>query len=169
MKAFLGADVSKGYADFVLLNHQGTKLEDTFQFDDTRSGHKSLVGWLNTLQQKHGIKELYCGIESTGGLENNWLATLKSKPANIPLFAARLNPSVVVNASKAEIRLNVTDSESACNIATYLFRFTNKVDFHLQDNPNAGFRSLHNQILMQTKQKTQLTNELKQLLYSGFP
>jgi transposase len=169
MKAFLGTDVSKGYADFVLLNHKGQKLEDTIQLDDTHAGHNLLLGWINELCHQHGIEELYCGLESTGGLENNWLATLKSKPANVPINVARLNPSVVVNASKAELRSNVTDSESAYNIASYLYRFTNKVDFNQQDNLYAGFRSLHNQILMQLKQKTQLSNELKQLIYSAFP
>jgi hypothetical protein len=34
MKAYLGIDVSKGYADFTLLNEQKKELETVFQLDD---------------------------------------------------------------------------------------------------------------------------------------
>ena len=169
MKAFLGIDVSKGYADFFLLSHEGKKLEDTFQLDDTQSGHNLLVDWMKELHPRHGVTALYCGVESTGGLENNWLATLKGTTLKIDLFAVRLNPSVVVNAAKAELHTNVTDSESARNIASYIRRYEDEVDYEQNDNLYCGFRSLHNHIQMQTKQKSQIINELKQLLYSSFP
>lgn len=169
MKGFLGIDVSKGYADFVLLNQDGKKLEDTFQLDDTRKGHNLLKKWLMDLPGKHSISELYCGLESTGGLENNWYAALKSKSENLVVYSVRLNPSVVVNASKAELNTNVTDSESARNIASYLKRYSDKIDYQQQDSVYCAFRSLHTHIQLLTKQKTQIINELKTLIYSSFP
>ena len=134
MKGFLGIDVSKGFADFVLLNQEGKKLEETLQLDDTRTGHNLLTTWLQELPVKHSISELYCGLESTGGLENNWYATLKPFNENLAVYSVRLNPSVVVNASKAELNTNVTDSESARNIASYLRRYADKIDYGQQDN-----------------------------------
>ncbi len=169
MKGFLGIDVSKGYADFVLLNQEGKKLEDTFQLDDTRTGHNLLSSWLIDLPGKYSISELYCGLESTGGLENNWYAALKPVNEKLAVYSVRLNPSVVVNASKAELNTNVTDSESARNIASYLRRYSDKIDYEQQDNVYCAFRSLHTHIQLLIKQKTQVINELKGLVYSSFP
>jgi transposase len=169
MKGFLGIDVSKGYADAVLLNQDGMKLEDTFQLDDSQKGHKALVNWLKDLPFKYSITELYCGLESTGGLENNWFAALKSLKLNYGLYSARLNPSVVVNASRAEFSTNITDSQSARNIASYLLRYPDKVDYNQQDNVYCAFRSLHTHIHLLIKQRTQILNELKVILYSSLP
>lgn len=170
MKGFLGIDVSKGYADFVLLNQEGKKLEDTLQLDDTRKGHHLLTNWLKELPIKHSISELYCGLESTGGLENNWHSALKSSlNDNLSVFCVRLNPSVVSNSSKAELNNNVTDSESARNIASYLRRYADKIDYCQEENVYSGFRSLHTHIQLLLKQKTQIINELKVVLYSSFP
>ena len=41
-KAYLGIDVSKGYADFVLLDSQCLVLEDFFQLNDTFEGRNEL-------------------------------------------------------------------------------------------------------------------------------
>jgi transposase len=42
MKWYLGIDVSKGYADFALLSELLVQQEETFQLDDTKSGHEQL-------------------------------------------------------------------------------------------------------------------------------
>ena len=169
MKGFLGIDVSKGYADVVLLNEDGLKLEDTIQLDDTQNGHKAFVNWLDGLPASYSITELYCGLESTGGLENNWFAMLKSLKLNYAVYSSRLNPTAIFNASKAELNTNVTDSQSARNIASYLLRYCDKVDFKQQDNVYCSFRSLHTHIQLLIKQRTQILNELKVVLYSSFP
>ena len=36
---YLGIDVSKGYADFMILDRTKQPVEDSFQLDDTFSGH----------------------------------------------------------------------------------------------------------------------------------
>ena len=41
-KAYLGIDVSKGYADFVLLDEQCEIVEDFFQLSDTSADRKKL-------------------------------------------------------------------------------------------------------------------------------
>jgi hypothetical protein len=41
-KAFLGIDVSKGYADFLLLDQEKQVLEDTFRLNDNKAGRLKL-------------------------------------------------------------------------------------------------------------------------------
>ena len=72
MDGYLGMDVSKGYADFTLLDSNKKQLEEVFQLDDTRNGHDSLKEQLQAMMKTHGLEQMYCGVESTGGFENNW-------------------------------------------------------------------------------------------------
>lgn len=169
MKWYLGIDISKGYADFVLLSDLLVQQEETFQLDDTKHGHEQLSSWLASLFKRYANLELDCAVESTGGFENNWYALFVRMSSSYPLRVARLNPSVVKNASKALLNANKTDAESAKEIAGYLKRYEDQVDFTVRDNHYASFRSVQNHLDLLTKQKTQVINELKQLLYSSFP
>ena len=45
---YLGIDVSKGYADFTILNKEKTIVEENFQLDDTFEGHQQLFNFLKT-------------------------------------------------------------------------------------------------------------------------
>jgi len=69
-------------------------LEASFNLSDTKAGRSDLKRliekWL-----ANGITTLYCGVESTGGYENNWYRYLKSLGKNLPVKAARLNPKGV--------------------------------------------------------------------------
>lgn len=71
MKAYLGVDVSKGYADFVLLDSNKINWRRYFNWM-TRQGHVCLEKQLECLIGEHKISHLYCAVESTGGFENNW-------------------------------------------------------------------------------------------------
>ena len=101
MKWYLGIDISKGYADFVLLSDQLIQVDQTFQLDDTRQGHEHLASWLATLYKRHPDLHVDCAVESTGGFEDNWYALLLKLSSTLSIRVARLNPSVVKNASKA--------------------------------------------------------------------
>lgn len=169
MKGFLGIDVSKGYADFYFINDAGLELEDGFQLDDTHRGHAILFSWLKKALSKYKLTSIDCAVESTGGYENNWYSAFIDWSTTIPVRISRLNPSVVKNSAKAELRLNVTDMESARNIASYIKRFNDQVLFNVKPSIYSSFRSLHNHLSMVTKQKAQLINELKHLLYSCSP
>ena len=50
---FLGIDVSKGYADFILLDNKKNIVEKNFQFDDTFDGHNQLYCFLSSFIAKH--------------------------------------------------------------------------------------------------------------------
>lgn len=101
-KGYLGIDVSKGYADFVLLDEQCKVLEEFFQLSDTFQGRKELkqliAGW-----QREGLEQLYCGVESTGGYENNWHSFLKGLQSSGGVYVSRLNPKVVKSISEAAL------------------------------------------------------------------
>lgn len=167
---FLGCDVSKGYCDFLLINSLGEVLESSFTLEDTKTGRSQL----KTLIKKWlegGITALYCGVESTGGYENNWYRYLKTLSKDLPVKVARLNPRGVKAVGDAFLTRTVTDAVSAENIANYLIHFSAKVDYGLNRPPVPEFaegRQHVNYINMSTKQKVQLSNQLEKLLYQYY-
>jgi transposase len=169
MEAFLGIDVSKGYADFALLTKEKKELEKVFQLDDNRQGHDSLEALLRKQIGLHKIEMLYCAVESTGGYENNWYSTLGKLAKAMKVKLARLNPNGVRKNSEAGLDRNVTDALSSRYVGEYLIDHADKVDYREQSGRYGSFRSLTGSVRMQNKQKTQLINHLKSLLYSSFP
>jgi transposase len=174
-KGFLGIDVSKGYADFLLLDSNDRVIESYFQLNDDKSGKQRLreliTGW-----QKQGLEELYCGVESTGGYENNWYSFLKgvgSCNKEIQVQVCRINPRGVKAVSDASLKRTITDEVSAENIASYLIRFPQKLDYGLQGEQSPeGFKDGRQHLTcinLQKKQKVQLNNQLEKLLYQHFP
>jgi len=73
---YLGCDVSKGYADFVIINEDKQTSLDGFQLDDTSTGHQRLCEILSEFANKHPGLTIYSAVESTGGYENNWFNAL---------------------------------------------------------------------------------------------
>ena len=169
MNAILGIDVSKGYSDFSLLDENKQPLEKVFQLDDNRKGHDALEKLLLSKIKEHGISMLYCGVESTGGFENNWYNTLCKLSKTMNLKVVRLNPSGVKSNIAAGLNRNVTDSLSSRYIAEYLVDHPEKVEYNKEDNQYSSFRSMHKHIRLLNKQQTQLVNEMKMILYSSFP
>ena len=112
---YLGIDVSKGYADFVILNEKKQIVEDNFQLDDTFKGHSCLYERLNAFFEKHPQSIIYAGVESTGGYENNWLNSLINYQGTLNIKAARLNALGVNANSKAALNRIITDKISAKN------------------------------------------------------
>lgn len=169
MNGYLGIDVSKGYADFILLSPEKEILENVFQLDDTRDGHDRLRHLLTDLIARHGITQFYCGLESTGGLENNWYGSMVQWMDELPLSVARLNPAGIKKNIQARLERNVTDALSSRYIAEYMIAHGDAIDYEAQDSSFSSFRSLHRHIFLQKKQKTQLVNQAKSLIYSTFP
>jgi len=165
---YLGIDVSKGYADFVILNqHKQTAMEN-FQLDDTFHGHSQLYEILERFSAKHQKATLYAAVESTGGFENNWYQTLVGFQASLPIQTARLNPLGVMHNSKADLKRNKTDKISAQSVAEYLVSHSEKVQYQ-QENSLAGLRKQWSFVQMLTKQSTQFLNQLHSLMYTANP
>ena len=165
---YLGADVSKGYSDFMLLDAKKRRIEEDFQLDDTFDGHQKLYHILSSLCDQHSEAQIYAAVESTGGYENNWFEALVKFQSSLPLKTARLNPCGVHNNSKAGLERNITDPISAENVAKYMIEHPENVRYQ-QHDPLASLRKQWSFIKMLSKQKTQLFNQLESNLYAANP
>jgi hypothetical protein len=103
-KIYIGGDVSKGYCDFIVLNHKGNILENVFQLDDTEICHKKLTSILGQIsylltkqriqQQNYMEKVLYAYYPSLLKYWNDkipaWLlAVLEKYPTSLKLANAK--------------------------------------------------------------------------------
>lgn len=165
---FLGIDVSKGYADFVIVDQHHQIVESTFQLDDTFDGHHRLHQILSRFLAAHEDASLFAGIESTGGYENNWLHALGRFQASLPIQAARLNPALVRRHAEADGCRVTTDATSAYYIATYLIAHPAKVSYQ-QEDALAGLRAQWTFLKQLISQRTALLNQLESLLYRAHP
>jgi transposase len=165
---YLGADVSKGYCDFIVLDAAKRVIEDSFQLDDTFDGHQKLYHILSALCAQHPQAQICAAVESTGGYENNWFDALVKLQSSLPLQTARLNPCGVRNNSKAGLERNITDPLSALNVAKYMIEHPENVRYQQQD-PLASLRKQWSYIKMLTKIKTQLLNQMQANLYTANP
>jgi transposase len=165
---YLGGDASKGYADFTILDENKNTVEDNFQLDDTFDGHHQLFKILRRFFEQHPQAQLFAALESTGGYENNWYECLRKYQSQFNIHVSRLNPFGVNHNSKATLERNITDKQSASNIADYLISHPKKVIYDKIDYFGPQ-RKLWMFIKMLTKQKTQLCNQLQAWLYTANP
>ncbi|MFO7789681.1 MAG: transposase [Bacteroidales bacterium] len=167
-KFYLGGDVSKGYADWIILSENKKPMSDNFQLDDTYDGHCKLYAILKSYFDKYPDLEMYSAVESTGGYENNWFNSLKSYQKMLNIKVARLNPLGINFNQKARMSRNVTDAVSAYSIAEYIINHPENVQYD-QDENWKSLRRHWNFVEMQKMQKTQSINQLETILYSANP
>lgn len=169
---FLGIDASKGYADFALMDATLELAEPCFQLDDTNLGHEKLREIIETYFLSNPEMTLYCGIESTGGYERNWLNYLLFLGVRFKMKSVLINPALVKGISKAALNRSITDETSAINVALYLANFKNKILYLKEDgqqkNPFESGRSLYTYQKMIVKQSVQLQNQLEKIIYQHF-
>jgi transposase len=165
---YLGIDVSKGYADFIILNSKKKVAVKNFQLDDTFEGHCLLYDLLSKFFLDHPDSIIYAAVESTGGYENNWYNALLAFQGSLNLQTARLNPLGVYHNRKADMKRNVTDKISAQSVAEYMIAHPEKVSYQQEDHLGS-LRKQWGFVKMLTKQSTQLLNQLESLLYSANP
>ena len=165
---YMGIDVSKGYADFVILDAKKDVVEPNFQLDDTFSSHCKLFEILKRFFDRHSESVLFAAVESTGGYENNWLHSLGGFQGALDIRSARLNPLGVRANSKASLRRVITDKISARDVAEYLIAHPEKVTYQQEDSL-AGLRRQWGFVRLLVKQKTQILNQFESLLYTANP
>ena len=166
-QAYLGIDVSKGYADFLLLDRDKNQLEAAFRLEDTGAGHNRLI--LLVKQWLSGCDTIMCGVESTGGYEANWWRLLRGLSQTMSIKVALLNPSGVKAIGQAANKKAITDAVSAENIAVYLMSFPEKVRYYEKresgDGQYASVKHYAAYLRTEIKQHVQLSNQLEKLLY----
>lgn len=165
---YLGIDVSKGYADFVLIDQRKRLVEAPFQLDDTFEGHHGLYHVLRHFLKDHPTATFRAAVESTGGYENNWLNALGRFQGSLPLKATRLNPARVADHARAEGCRTTTDVTSAYYVASYLVAYPEKITYQ-QHERLATLRAQWTFIAQLKKQRTALLNQLESVLYRAHP
>jgi len=165
---YLGCDVSKGYADFIILDSTKKIIEPVFQLDDTFEGHNQFYRFLQDFFKQYPGSTLFSAVESTGGLENNWLSLFKKLSDLMDIRSTRINPVGPNALHKASLERNSNDAISAKFIAEYLITYPEKVNYNA-DDPYVSLRKQWNLIEMYKKQKTQLSNQFNILLYTSMP
>jgi transposase len=165
---YVGGDVSKGYADFIILDARREVIESNFRLDDTASGHAALKKLFASYYTANPGVVICVGVESTGGLENNWLAALQSMSSALPVKCARINPCPIKKYLDAELKRTRTDEVSAWGIASFMITHPDKVLFD-QDDPFYSSRRQWNTMALLKKQVKQLLNQFQSYLYSANP
>jgi len=165
---YLGIDVSKGYADFIILDSNKRIIEPNFQLDDTFEGHQKLFCFFKQFFKDHNDAVVYAALESTGGYENNWYHSLPKFQDTFNLKIARLNPKGVNYYSKAGLNRVITDKLAAINIAEYLITHPEKVSYQNQSY-YYPLKRKWKFIRSLVKDRTRYLNQLEILLYEANP
>lgn len=168
MSVYIGADVSKGYADFCVLTDEG-EVRQQLRLDDTRRGHDRLEELVRSYAEQQDAT-LLVGMEATGGLELNWLHALKTLEQSVNLSVYQLNPYVLRKFVEQRLHVNKTDVSSARSIADYLRRgLAEDHTPYSDDGPSRGLRTLARKTKRMIDRSVQLKNELQALLQRAHP
>jgi len=165
---YLGIDVSKGYADFIMLNEKKHIIEPSFQLDDTANGHSLLYQFLRRFFDHYPDATVFAGLESTGGYENNWYHRLHRFQEYFSINVARVNPKGTDYNNKANLNRITTDKLAAKNIAEYLINHRDKINFQQKDY-FYPVRRKWNFIHSLSMQKVKLLTQLESLMYDANP
>lgn len=167
----IGADVSKGYADFIAIDSNKKVLVELFQLDDNKTGHSALTDQLQSLRENHRCNRILFAVESTGGLEDNWLRTVKKAPLSGFVEGYRINPKLTHHEYRVQKRNSVSDRVSSLTIAHHVAK--NLESFsptEIVENPEyTAARSLIRHLVGLAEQCTEHKNSLQQLLYQYYP
>ncbi len=161
-QVYLGADVSKGYADFCFLGENGSRLPLGDRWDDTPAGHAHVRQALAQLRSQHPQLQFTVGVEASGGLERNWLKLFRSLAGSHDQVF-QLNPLVVKRFRERHLHQNVTDQTSAADLADYLREGRREADRPYEPELQ-GARTLHSALRNQIKRSVGIQNELHNLL-----
>ena len=169
---FVGADVSKGYTDFVFLTKNKKQLFPSFQLDDNQEGHKLLKQKIQELTKNYRV---IFGVENTGGYERNWVFAVKSlmgKDESVEVY--KLNPKAVKHQILSLMKRTVDDVVSAKGICLYMINNyeimqANWAKSMAEKESTSNEKMLHNMIHSSLKQQTVLKNQLEKVLYQAFP
>jgi hypothetical protein len=167
----IAADVSKGYGDFIAIDSDKKVLVELFQLDDNNGGHSSLTDQLNLLRQNHQCSRIRFAVESTGGLEDNWLRLVKKAPLSSFVEGYRINPKLTHHEYRIQKRNSVSDRVSSLTIAHHVAKNLDTFSpSEIVETPDyAAARSLIRHLVGQAEQCTEHKNSLQQLLYQYYP
>ena len=164
-----GLDVSKGYADVAFLDPEGRRLPHcSRRYDDTPVGHAAFTTALTQFAAQYPTAQVRIGLECSGGLERNWLATCATWTQTGSHTVYHLNALAVKRFRERELHGNTTDARSALGIAQYL-----RTGLRTADRPfvprEEGVLLRYRHLCNTQSRSVQLQNELQALLPSVHP
>lgn len=170
MDICVGADISKGYADFAISDGEG-QIRKELQLDDTRRGHDRAVRLMRELNKRAGKEEeLVVGMEATGGMEANWLQPFEDLSEELDLTVYRLNALVLRKFAEQQLHGGKTDRISARRIAAFLRRGSIEEHHPLSETgAEPGLRTLSRKTMGMIEESVELKNELHALLQRAHP
>ncbi len=172
MNVYVGGDVSKGYADFCLMDGDGEILLE-IQLDDTRQGHSRMGELIRKCHRKVDSEgELEVALEATGGMERNWLHLFREldESGEADLEVYRFNPLVIRRFAEQNLHRNKTDEISARVLADYLrLGLAETKAAYTDEGPDDGLKTLARKTQRMTERSVDLQNELKALLQRTHP
>lgn len=116
----IGCDSSKGRIDVEIRNHHGTVLH-TGAFDDIPEDHAALSRLVDALHERHPEARFLVGIESTGGMERNWLAFFRREKRWVKTMRVfKLNAVAVHAFRSSQLHRAPGDAAAASDIARFL-------------------------------------------------
>jgi len=122
----IGCDSSKGRIDVEVRNHHGTVLHAGI-FDDTPNDHAAVRRLIDELRERYPEAFFLVGIESTGGMERNWLAFFrKEKRWTKCMHVFKLNASSVHAYRLSQLHRAPGDAAAASDIARFLLEKCSK-------------------------------------------
>lgn len=168
--AFIGIDVSKGYMDACLVDYRGKVLKRYDKLYDFREHHDLLLEHFKTLLNQ-GYLNIYCGLESTGGYENNWVRTIMANNFNGKVSVIRINPKRIHHESRTNMTRTVSDPVAAFTIADHLRKNLDTLTEHgpTQNSELYNARKCYKFICLLQKQKNQMSNHLEKMIYENIP
>jgi len=160
VNSYVGVDVSKDKFDACGITGEETKL---FQFSTTmdRKGFEKLKGHLGTIS----VSSVLIGMESTASYHVNLFSYLVSEGYRVIL----INPLLISNYVKMQLRKTKTDKKDAVVIAHFLLANRDTLIQRVTPSLISDLRDLSRQRESLVNEMTSLKIEIKQLLNITFP
>ena len=167
----VGADVSKGYADFFAIDSDKKVVAKLFQLDDNKAGHAKLRDQFQLFRKTSKSNRILFAVESSGGLEDNWLRMVKEPALSDFVEGYRLNPKVTHHEYRVQHSKRIRDKDSCRTIALHVAK--NLEAFNpsevVIDPACAPARNLIRHIVSLEEDCTGHKNSLQQILYQYMP
>jgi transposase len=159
----IGGDVSKGRLDIAILNESGTRLHAGC-YDDTSEGHAQVARVVDEVRRRQPGAALLVGLESTGGMERNWLAFFRRIDG---ARVHRLNATAVKRHLAAELHRAVTDAHAADGIARYLLERVR--DRRVRDDAPPAAVAFYRSLRSAMQRRVEVDQQLHALLIQVHP